>query len=149
MYAVTMLQGSWKEQLRRKFKNMRTPSANKRYRVNDEGNHGGHSGDPDDGNSGDQRTSTSSDPDSSQPRKRARLTTATTERSEDEETKYEQNVTDLCDEMKKEKPSKKVIKSLMIDTFGVRRNWIMVDHPSVQDVLEKFPPLKTAQHVSV
>ena len=128
---------------------MRTPSANKRYRVNDEANPGDHSGNPDDGNSGDQGTSTSGDPDSSQPRKRARLTTATTEPSEDEETKYEQNVTDLHDEMKKEKPSKKVIKNLMNDTFAIRRNWIMANHPSVQDVLEKFPPLKTAQHVSV
>ena len=47
---------------------MRTPSANKRYRVNDEGNPGGHSGDPDDGISGDEGTRTSGDPDSSQPR---------------------------------------------------------------------------------
>ena len=116
--------------------------------MNDEGNTGGHSGDPDGGHADDQGTSTSGDPDSSHPRKKARLSSAATEPSEDEQTKYEQNVTDLHNEMKKEKPSKKVIKSLMNDTFAVRRNWIMVEHPSVQDVLEKFPPLKAAQHVS-
>ena len=113
--------------MRRKFKNIRTPSANKLYRVNDEDS----TGNTDDGNAGDEglalrviRIQVISVRKLDSPR-----------RKQNRQKMNKQNVTDLNDEMKKEKPSKRVLKSLMNDTFAVRRKWIMVDNPSVQDVL--------------
>ena len=119
---MPILQGSWKEQLRSKFKNMRRPPrGEKRPRERD----------PED--------------EDQQPARRTRggriaLTT-------DESAVYEENITNLNAELQKHKPKSKRIKSLMGATHNGRRAWIENDQPSVQAVLEKFILLKKPKHV--
>ena len=66
--------------------------------------------------------------------------------SEEEET-YEGKLLQL-EEVKKTKPSKRKVASLMKDTFTKRRDWISKDLPTVEEVITKFPPLKKARTVS-
>ena len=48
-------------------------------------------------------------------------------------TLYELNVKHLSDELAKEKPSRKTVRSLMKETFRGRRRWVLTDSPPVMD----------------
>lgn len=131
------MQGAWKNQLRRKFKNMRRPASKrsaselddkenqeepvtKKTRTSDDGDHtgdrddGDHTGDSDDG----------------------------TGQIDDKE------VHKLQTELSKDKPSGKAVRKIMKKTFEMRREWICHHMPGVSEVLEKFPPLKRSKFVS-
>ena len=78
---------------------------------------------------------------------------------------YEEDIKRLGDELQKPKPSFKNIKGIMrtsfegkfifllcnliaiFDIFPGRREWILNDSPSVQDIVDKFPPLKKLKYV--
>ena len=66
----------------------------------------------------------------------------------EEEDMYEQKISELHEEVGKSKPRKGKISSLMRETFKKRRQWIVQDMPSVEEVLEKFPALKKGRTVS-
>ena len=68
--------------------------------------------------------------------------------TDEEEDTYEQKISELHEEVGKSKPSKGKVSSLMKETFTKRRQWIIQDLPSVEEVLQKFPPLKRARAVS-
>ena len=124
------MQGSWKIQLRRKFKNLRRPESSGSKRSRDER---------------DENEDLAESGVARQPKKAKRPTFEVTE--EEEET-YEGKVLELQEEMKKSKPIKSKVASLMKDTFSKRRQWISQDLPSVEEVITKFPPLKKARTVS-
>ena len=130
----TPLQGSWKQQLRRKFKNMRRPSGKKRPREESEAERE----EPSvlEGSSSTEHGEPLAD---SQPKKNRRASEIAV--TEDEENGYDDNVAALAEETAKSEPSRKVIKSLMAKTFTKRRQWIFDECPRVQDVVDKFPPL--------
>ncbi len=52
-------------------------------------------------------------------------------------------------ELKKQNPSKKVVKKLMESSFCGRRRWIKQTCPALTEILAQFPPLKQMIHVSV
>ena len=54
----------------------------------------------------------------------------------------------LQEELTKNPPKKKKLRFLMKKTFPGRREWIMKDRPSVEEVLEVFPCLKKSYVVS-
>ena len=126
------VQGSWKTQLRQKFKNLRRPGpsesgSNKRSREDTEDqNH---------------------DPCGVSARQPKRAKSHSVFEITEEDT-YEQNISELHEEVGKDKPSKRKISSLIEQTFTKRRQWITQDLPSVEEVLQKFPPLKKARMVS-
>lgn len=62
--------------------------------------------------------------------------------TEEEEEKYKHDVKSLQEECAKDKPSKTRVKTLMKDTLAIRRNWIDKEGPTVDEILENFPPLK-------
>ena len=66
----------------------------------------------------------------------------------EEEDTYEQKISELHEEVGKSKPRKGKISSLMKETFEKRRQWIIQDMPSVEEVLEKFPALKKGRTIS-
>ena len=61
--------------------------------------------------------------------------------------KYEVNIAALKVELEKTKPSNSTVKRLMVSTFEGRRTWVKNDTPSVEDVLDVFPPLKESNRV--
>lgn len=113
--------------MRRKFKNMRQPSYNSRKRTRDDGDDENHMCVTEQG---------SPNRPSKRPRKQSDLNVTT-----EEEESYGDNVQTLENECRKEKLEKKVIKNLMMKTFSKRRQWIQNDSPTVDEVLQKFPPL--------
>ena len=68
----------------------------------------------------------------------------------EEEEIYESQVVLLQEECDKDAPQCAVLKSIMLKTLNVRRQWIVADAPSVANVLQKFPPLRLGiKHVSL
>ena len=126
------MQGSWKIQLRQKFRNLRRPESNSTKRKRDEQDEN-----QDPAESGIRR----------QPKKSKRPT-CTFEVTEEEEETCEGKVLELHEESEKTKPSKRKVALLMKDTFTKRREWISKDQPTVEEVITKFPPLKKARTVS-
>lgn len=61
--------------------------------------------------------------------------------TEEEEATYEQNVAALITECEQGVPNKRTVKGLMEATFSKRRQWIMNQHPKVEDIFANFPPL--------
>ena len=59
-----------------------------------------------------------------------------------EEEKYKYDVKSLQEECAKDKPSKTRVKTLLKDTLAIRHNWIDKEGPTVDEILENFPPLK-------
>ena len=67
----------------------------------------------------------------------------------EEEEIYESQILLLREECDKDAPQYAVLKSIMIETVNQQRHWITTELPSVEEVLEKFPPLKMGiKHVS-
>ena len=131
-----IVQGSWKIQSRRKFKNLRRPGlsesgSSKRSREESQGQDENH----------DPRGESARQP------KRAK-SHSVSEVTREEEDMYEQKISELYEEVGKSKPRKGKISSLMRETFKKRRQWIVQDMPSVEEVLEKFPALKKGRTVS-
>ena len=122
---LSLLQGSWKEQLRMKFRNFRRPvRVEKHPRESEE----------------EENEVTTQAP----KRSRGGKVVMT-----DEDTQqYEEKAGRLRDECGKQNPKKKRVKRLMEATYNGRRAWVEDDLPRVFDVLEKFPPLKQPKHVS-
>ena len=67
----------------------------------------------------------------------------------DKDTGYTDDLMLLHKELEKEKPTKKVVKSLMSKTFSGRRAWILNECSLVSDILNMFPPLSTPKYVSI
>lgn len=61
---------------------------------------------------------------------------------------YEVESEELCAELGKERPKKKIVRKLMKSTFLGRRQWITTDQPIVTEVLKKFPCLSQSRYVS-
>ena len=61
--------------------------------------------------------------------------------TEEEEMTYEQNVAALVTEYQQDVPNKRTVRGLMEATFSKRRQWIMNEHPKVEDIFANFPPL--------
>ena len=61
---------------------------------------------------------------------------------------YEDKLRKLSEELEKDTPRNKKIKSLMRATFDGRRQWVLQDAPGVSEVLQVFPPLKKSSRVS-
>lgn len=123
--------------MRRKFKNLRRPAASE--------SGSGSKRSREDAENRDGNNDANDDPCARQP-KRAKSHTLF-DVTEDEEDAYEQKISELHEEVEKDKPSKKKVSSLMKDTFTKRRQWITQDLPEVKEILEKFPPLKKARMV--
>ncbi len=62
--------------------------------------------------------------------------------------RYTQQLEELADEHHKEVPSRSQVKKLMKVTFGGRRSWILKDTPTVAEVIQVFPSLKLPSAVS-
>ena len=60
---------------------------------------------------------------------------------------HRQKISLLKDEMKKKTPKSKHIKELMADTWNERRQWMVEECPSVQEVVTKYPPLRLQRWV--
>lgn len=71
------------------------------------------------------------------------------ELNDTQQSKYEEDVGTLQTELEKPNPSISKVKRLMVATFEGRRIWIRSDTPSVEEVLDVFPPLKESNRVSV
>lgn len=125
------MQGSWKEQLRRKFKNLRRPSTSSGGSKRSREEHDGGRSDENDA-----------------PTRRPKKTRSEFAVTEAEGNSYDDNVIELQMEAEKDAPSKTKLKRLMQDTFTKRRQWINNDLPTVLEVVEKFPPLKKPRSVS-
>ena len=73
----------------------------------------------------------------------------------DKDTGYTDDLMLLHKELEKEKPTKKVVKSLMLmlmlmsKTFSGHRAWILNKCSLVSDILNMFPPLSTPKYVSI
>ena len=65
----------------------------------------------------------------------------------DEET-YMECIANLNEELEKDKPKRKTLKSLMSCTFAGRRKWITTNRPLVPEIVQTFPLLKTPKYVS-
>lgn len=61
--------------------------------------------------------------------------------TEEEEATYEQNVAALIAENEQDVPNKRTVRGLMEATFSKRRQWIMNEHPKVEEIFANFPPL--------
>ena len=109
MHLYFHMQGSWKIQLRQKFKNLRRPTSSSTKRNRDEQD---ENQDP-------------VDPSVTKQSKKSKRQSF--EVTEEEERMYEGKVLELQDEVKKTKPNKSKVKSLMKDTFTKRREWICKD----------------------
>ena len=116
------MQGSWKQQIQRKFKNLRAPpkTANqKRLREEDEENE-------------------QLEPPLNTPSKQKSQCKDIEVTSEQEG--YDAKIDFLQEESTKEKPSKSKLSDAMESTFAKRRQWIHDENPSVADILDKFRP---------
>jgi len=122
--------GSWKQQIRRKFKNMRAPPTNRSKRVREEDK---------ENNDGEPPLNTPS-------KKRNLFKDNDIEVSEEDEEKYKTDIRSLQDECAKDKPNKKLLKKLMKNTLAMRRHWIDKECPTVLEILERFPSLKSSWH---
>ena len=125
VYTFTFIKGSWKQQIRRKFKNLRAPPSDKRKRTRDE------------------NSENAEEPPPNKPSKKRKLfKNSDIDATEEEEEKYKTDIKSLQEECAKDKPSKALVKTLMNDTLAIRRNWIDKEGPTVYEILENFPPLK-------
>ena len=128
-----IIQGSWKEKLRNRFKFIRRPT-NKAYSEDE--------------------TQSSDGPPLPKRQKKAsksaRLGSESVGTFSDDETTYETKVKELQQECKKKKREKSI--AAMLDmtqsTFKRRRQWILSETPSVSDILMKFPSFKHRKIVS-
>lgn len=126
LHVLSLLQGSWKEQLRAKFINFRTPAlAKKRERECE----------------GEEFEVTTQAPKRGRGRRHRVM-------SDEDRKQYEEEARRLKDECGELKMKKKQVKYLMQATYNGRRVWVEDDLPQVFDVLEKFPLLKKPKHVS-
>ena len=66
----------------------------------------------------------------------------------EDETSHEQHLKYLAAECRKVKPNPTVTQQLMRRTFTLRQKEIKEDHLSMQDILSKYPPLKSYKEVS-
>jgi hypothetical protein len=66
---------------------------------------------------------------------------------EDEERKYDDDVTEIQLEAEREYPRKKLLKKLLLETLEKRRQWIRNECPTVEKVLNEFPILKVKRWV--
>ena len=126
LHVLSLLQGSWKQQLRIKFINFRRPALSKKRAREREG---------------EELEVTTQAPKRGRGR-RLRVM------SDEDRKQYEEEARRLRDECGKQSPKKKRVKYLMEATYNGRRVWVEDDLPQVFDVLEKFPPLKKPKHVS-
>lgn len=74
-------------------------------------------------------------------RKKTQEINVTEEEEEEEEGTFERDVINMIAEHSKNAPSKKILKSLMERTLTKRRQWIMDQYPTVEEILISFPPL--------
>ena len=125
-----LFQGSWKEQLLRKFKNMRRPNPSSTAKRS-----------ADEDASTDHQDKENLPP--TQPKKKRRNCKELVADDVTEST-YEVDVATLLQEMGKENPSKSLLKNLMDKTLAQRRKWIKTELPQVEQILEIFPVLKRA-----
>ena len=66
----------------------------------------------------------------------------------EDETSHEQHLRYLAAECRKMKPNPTVTQQLMRRTFALRQKEIKEDHLSMQNILSKYPPLKSYKEVS-
>ena len=69
--------------------------------------------------------------------------------NEIEQARYDEDVRSLKEEWAKEKPSKKVVKTLMRSTRNLRNTWIRSNTPQIEEILRTFPCLKKLKYVSL
>ena len=62
---------------------------------------------------------------------------------------FDRHLTALGKELKKVTTNKAAIKLLMSEMSPNRRHWVVTERPSVQEVLEMYPPLKDVNIVSL
>ena len=65
-----------------------------------------------------------------------------------DESSYKKNIELLIKEHQKPKKNSKSIRSLMKTTHSHRRQWILREHPLVQEVVKVCPGIKSAKYVS-
>ena len=109
---VTFTKGSWKQQIRRKFKNLRGPPSDKPKRTRDE------------------KKENEEPPPNKSSKKRKLFKNSDIEVTEEEET-YKTDIKSLQEECVKDKPSKAFVKTLMSDTLAIWHNWISKEDPTV------------------
>lgn len=51
-------------------------------------------------------------------------------------------------ELQKDVPDMERIEDSMSRTFASRRQWVAAEHPSVQDILRRYPALERTEEVS-
>lgn len=61
---------------------------------------------------------------------------------------YEKNFAELQEEYQRSTVRSSVVKPLLKETFDGRRHWIIVDSPSISEVVSVFPSLKVEKHAS-
>ena len=66
----------------------------------------------------------------------------------EDETSHKQHLKYLAAECRKVKPNPTVTQQLMRRTFGLRQKEIKEDHLPMQEILSKYPPLKSYKEVS-
>lgn len=122
-----ILQGTWKESLRTAFKNFRRPDDESSLNKSSTG-----------------ESSSKSKPPSS---KRFKLDQSSQTITDEE---FDESLESLRVEFTKSKKSRNQaeIKRLMDLTFDRRRLWITQERPLVNDIVKKFPPLKSSKSVS-
>ena len=135
----SFLKGSWKVQLRQKFKNKRRglntggekgPEKRRREEETEDG-------------CIDEETEDSDMVHKAKRRSSVRLPVEEKTRHIHEEQKKA-----LQDELQKSKPSKQIVKKLMEDTSAGRILWIDQDSPMVEEILSEYPPLRNSKMVS-
>lgn len=67
----------------------------------------------------------------------------------EDEVSYKRNTERIQKLLKSKNPDRRQIKTLMELTYPLRRQWIQTEAKSVKEIMEKFPCLKSKQHVSV
>ena len=124
------IQGSWKEQLKQKFRNGRRGSGHGKRPIStveaDKENQAGAA---------------------VRPSKKRRCVTVPEDDLDTD--KYTHNVEKLRNEYEKDEPRLKRVRSLMKKTFSGRQQWIQQDCPSVEEVLRTFPCLQHEKTVSL
>jgi len=128
IYFIHFIQGTWKESLRTSFKNYRRSS-------DDEPSLHKPAGET-------SQCATSKPPSA----KRFKLDQSTTNITDEE---FDKSLESLKAEFMKNKKSRNQaeIKNLMDLTFDRRRVWITQERPLVNDIVKKFPPLKSSKSV--
>ena len=133
-------QGTFRRQLRTKFKNMR------RYDKDNDGDENTPPGGESSGCTSGEGSHTGDNMDNPPAKRRKE-----SDDSEDlyrNDCEHEISKDQLSREMKKEKPRISRVKELMDATYKQRREWIEYNAPSVSEVFEEYPSLKNGKVVS-